>query len=127
MRVESYYDKREQYPMMKDFDSVGNVIDKEKNNELLVAVKIHREVYSELGYHCNEEAPQLLHACVCAMFELVFEMPIIKTVLLTLDMILELLCEKEEVTEDMRRYAAMSLYALKEAFAGYLAERNKAE
>jgi len=125
MKTKEYSQKKDQYPMIKDFDSVGNVIDTEKNNELLLGVKIHRDVYSLMGYNLNEDAPELLHACVCAMCEVIFEMPIIKTVLLTPDNICELLCEKEEVTEEMTRYAAMALTALREAFAGHLSERKR--
>ncbi len=125
MKINEYLHKKDQYPMLKDFDSVGNVVDTEMKNELLIGVKIHRDVYSQMGYHLNEDAPELLHACVCAMFELIFEMPIIKTILLTPDAICDLLCDKEEVTDEMRRYAAMALTGLREAFAGHLAERNK--
>lgn len=125
MKIKEYADKKDLYPMLKDFDSVGNVVDPQEKNELLIGVKIGRDVYSKMGYYCNEDAPKLLHACVCALFEIIYEMPIIKTVLLTPDNITELLCEKEEVTEEMRRYAAMALYGLREAFAGHLEERKK--
>jgi hypothetical protein len=125
MKINEYFNKKNQYPMMEDFNSIGNVVDTERSNELFIGVRIHRDVYSQLGYYCNEGAPELLHACVCAMFEIIFEMPIIKTVLLTPKDVLELLCEEDEVTEEMKRYAAMALFALREAFAGYLSERNK--
>lgn len=124
MKVNEFICKKEQYPMNKELDNVGNVIDTETNTELIIGVHIHREVYSKMGYICNEDAPELLHACVCALFELIFEMPVIKTIVLTPELIYKSICEENEVTEEIVRYSAMALCALSEAFKGYLAKRK---
>lgn len=128
MKIQEYACKKDVYAIKTytEYDGIGSVADSEMKNELVIAVKIHRDVFSKTGYLCNAEAPELLHACVCAMFELVFEMPIIQTVLLTPDMIWEKFYEpEEEVTEELKRYASMALCGLREAFTGYLTERRK--
>ena len=128
MKIKDYADKKDIYTIKSnlDYDGIGSVADPETNNELVIAFKIHRDVFSKTAYLCNEDAPELLHACVCSMFELIYEMPIIQTVLLTPSMIWEKLCEPEDnVTEEIRRFSTMALCGLREAFTGYLSERQK--
>lgn len=125
MKIREYLDRKEQYPMLSKSDCIGRVVDIEKGLELVIGVQITRDVYSKMGYLCNEDAPELLHVCVCAMFEQIFEMPIIKTILLKPEMICQSFCEENEVSEEVKRYSVMALYALREAFKGHLKERNK--
>lgn len=106
-------------------DSIGSVVDTKTKNELAIGVHIHRDVYSGAGYICNEDAPEILHACVCALLEQIHEMPIIKTVLLKPEMIYEAIGDENEITEEIVRYSNMTLCALHEAFKGYLYENER--
>lgn len=124
MKLKDYLNIKDQYSMPENIDSVGRVVDERRKNELLIGIHIHREVYSETGYICNENAPELLHACVCVLLKHIHEMPIIKTVLLKPEMIYEKICDKDEITEEIVHYSNMAMYALNEALKGYLFERN---
>lgn len=117
--------KKEQYPLLDSFDGIGKVEDTEKGNLLIVTIKVQRDVYSDVGYFCNEEAPELLHQCVENMFDKIFEMPVIKTATLTPDLIWEGMPEHGKTEESRERYGAMALCALWEAMQDYLRKRNQ--
>lgn len=116
-----FYAKKEcLYPLPEIMHGAGTVRDPESGNVLAVGVSINRDTYQKCGYTCAGQVPAELHACVCALFEMIQDMPIIKTRLLTPDMISETVCGDETATEDIKRYSAMAMAALCQAFVGYV-------
>lgn len=119
-KIEYYAQKKEMYPLPETMHSAGTIKDPETGYVLAVGFVEYRDTYHKCGYMCAGNVPKELNACVCALFELVQDMPIIKTKLLVPDMIVEKICEKEEATEEIKRYSTMALLALCQAFAGYV-------
>ena len=126
MKINEYVEKSKSYMVMPgNMDSMGNVIDTETKNELMIGVSIHRDVYSKTGYICNEDAPEELHACVCSLLEQIHEMAIIKTVLLKPEMVYGPICDGEEPTPELVRYSNMALCALNEVLKGIIFEQKE--
>ena len=125
MDLNRFLDKRDEMRLTGDFDSYGSVKDPEKGNELIVGARVYRMVYKEMGYSLNEDAPDLLHACVIAMFELVYDMPVIKTVLVDPQAIIREVCGDEEPDRDAVRYANMAVCTLNEVFKGIMAQPER--
>ncbi len=125
MKIKQYADLRNKYTLPKEMLCSGNVRESKYGHVLAVGFNTKRYVYSEIGYICDESAPDVLHACACAMMELVFEMPLIKTVLLKPEMICEKICGNEEPSEELLYYSNMVLCGLNEAFKGYLSLMGK--
>lgn len=109
--------------MPDKIDGAGFVNDTQTGCILIVGVKVHREVYQETGYLCQGDTPDGLIACVDALMEMIQDMPVIKTGLLEADTILEKLGE-DHPSEDMKRYGAMAVAALRQAFGEYLSRRS---
>ena len=126
MKIKEYAALREAYRMPEHVECAGNAVDWENNAWLSIGVSIQRDTYHETGYLCYEGASEVFHACVCALLEQIRDMPIIKTVLLTPEMIYGPVCQGEEPTEEMRYCASMALCALREAFQGCLTLRRSA-
>lgn len=122
MNLEKYLCLRENYPLPEQMESAGHVHDPKTGHVLAVGIMTHRKLYSEIGYVCDADAPDELHACVCSMMELVKGMALIKTALLTPEMIYAPICEEEQPTEELVYYANMALCALNQALKGYLSE-----
>lgn len=124
VKIQEYASLRNKYVLPEQVESAGNVKDNKTGHVLAIGFRSKRYVYSEIGYICDEAAPDVFHACVCALMELVFEMPLIKTVLLTPDMVYSKICGEEPVTEEVTHYSNMALCALNEAFKGYLSSQT---
>lgn len=120
MKIKEYAKLKDKYTLPEEMISAGNVKESQSGHVLAVGFNTKRYVYSEIGYVCDKEAPEVMHACVCALMEQVFEMPLIKTVLLKPEMIYEKICESEQPSEEVVYYSNMALCALNEAFKGYL-------
>lgn len=120
MKIKKYAGMKELFALPDQMECAGNVVDKKSGHVLAVGINTKRKLYAELGYICDTEAPDALHACACAMIELVIGMPVIKTVLLTPDQIYGPICEGETPTEELIYYSNMVLCALNQAFQGYL-------
>ncbi len=127
MDLSRFLEKKDELSLTGPYDSYGSVNDPVKGNELLIGVRIYRMVYKEMGYSLNEDAPELLHACVIAMLELAYEMPVIKTMLLGPDAIIREVYGDEEPDEDGIRFANMAACALNEAFKGVVSQPERFE
>lgn len=121
MNLKRYSDLRKAYPLPEQMESAGNVVDPVTSHVLSVGIRTHRKLYAEVGYVCDSEAPEALHACVCSMLEQIKGNAVIKTALLTPGMIYQPVCENDKPTEEMIHYSEMALCALHEALKGYLA------
>lgn len=73
---------RDKYPMPADAAGIGTASDPETGDVIAIGVVTRRRTYNKTGYICQKDAPAELHACACALLELVQDMPVIKTVLL---------------------------------------------
>ena len=125
MKIQEYAALRDNYKLPAQMEGAGNVLDKESGHVLAIGFNTHRDVYKELGYICDPDAPEVFHACVCAVLETVYQMPLVKTVLLTPEMAYEKICGNEKPTEEIERYTYMALCALNEGLRGYVNMRNE--
>lgn len=126
MKIQQYAQLREQYRMPEQVECAGNVVDRPTGAWLSIGILTRRDTYHQTGYLCREDAPEAFHACVCALLQQIQDMPLIKTVLLTPDVIYTAVCGEEEPTEEIRYAASMALSALRQALQGFLAERASA-
>lgn len=125
INVREYLQKKEQYyGLPENMDSMGRVVDRKTNNELIIGVSVYRDLYDKTGYLCNEEAPEELHVCACSLLDHVQKMAIIKTVLLTPKEIYESICGEAEPSEELIYYSNMALCALRESLKGVLYEQE---
>lgn len=82
MKIEEYAAMRDKYPMPADAAGIGTASDPETGDVIAIGVVTRRRTYNKTGYICQKDAPAELHACACALLELVQDMPVIKTALL---------------------------------------------
>lgn len=124
MKIQEYAALREEYQMPDEVECAGNAVDRETGAWLSIGARIHRDTYQKTGYLCRQDASETFHACVCSLLRQIQDMPVIKTVLLTPEMVLTPLCEEGEApTEEMRYAASMALSALRQTLRGYIATR----
>lgn len=124
MKVEEYAAMRDKYPMPADAAGIGTASDPETGDVIAIGVVTRRRTYNKTGYICQKDAPAELHACACALLELVQDMPVIKTVLLRPEDVCARLCGDETPAPSLLRRAALALTALRQALQGLLAERG---
>ena len=122
MELERYAALREKYPLPAQMESEGHAVDKKTGHVLAVGIKTHRRLYWEAGYTCDVGAPMELHACACALMELIQGMAVIKTILLTPEMVYRPVCKGDKPTKELIYFSQMALCALNQAFQGYLGE-----
>lgn len=127
MKVEEYAAMRDKYPMPADAAGIGTASDPETGDVIAIGVVTRRRTYNKTGYICQKDAPAELHACACALLELVQDMPVIKTVLLRPEDVCARLCGDETPAPSLLRRAALALTALRQALQGLLAERGDVE
>lgn len=124
MKIEEYAAMRDKYPMPADAAGIGTASDPETGDVIAIGVVTRRRTYNKTGYICQKDAPAELHACACALLELVQDMPVIKTVLLRPEDVCARLCGDETPASSLLRRAALALTALRQALQGLLAERG---
>lgn len=115
---------RDKYPMPADAVSAGTASDPDTGDVIAIGIVTRRRTYNKTGYICQKDAPAELHACACALLELVQDMPVIKTVLLRPEDVCARLCGDETPAPSLLRRAALALTALRQALQGLLAERG---
>lgn len=119
-QIKHYAAMEPQYPLPELMQGAGTVRDPQTGCVLAIGVVMHRETYQKTGYLCAGDVPPELHACVCALLETVQDMPILRTRQMTPGQITDKLYPQGEPPESVRRFAAMALSALCQAFAGYV-------
>ena len=124
MKVEEYAAMRDKYPMPADAAGIGTASDPETGDVIAIGVVTRRRTYNKTCYICQKDAPAELHACACALLELVQDMPVIKTALLRPEDVCARLCGDETPAPSLLRRAALALTALRQALQGLLAERG---
>lgn len=124
MKIEEYAAMRDKYPMPADAAGIGTASDPETGDVIAIGVVTRRRTYNKTGYICQKDAPAELHACACALLELVQDMPVIKTVLLRPEDVCARLCGDETPVPSLLRRSALALAALRQALQGLLAERG---
>lgn len=124
MKIEEYAAMRDKYPMPADAAGIGTASDPETGDVIAIGIVTRRRTYNKTGYICQKDAPAELHACACALLELVQDMPVIKTVLLRPEDVCARLCGDETPAPSLLRRSALALAALRQALQGLLAERG---
>ncbi len=124
MKIEEYAAMRDKYPMPADAAGIGTASDPETGDVIAIGIVTRRRTYNKTGYICQKDAPAELHACACALLELVQDMPVIKTVLLRPEDVCARLCGDETPVPSLLRRSALALAALRQALQGLLAERG---
>lgn len=124
MKIEEYAAMRDKYPMPADAAGIGTASDPDTGDVIAIGIVTRRRTYNKTGYICQKDAPAELHACACALLELVQDMPVIKTVLLRPEDVCARLCGDETPAPSLLRRAALALTALRQALQGLLAERG---
>ena len=124
MKIEEYAAMRDKYPMPADAAGIGTASGPDTGDVIAIGVVTRRRTYNKTGYICQKDAPAELHACACALLELVQDMPVIKTVLLRPEDVCARLCGDETPAPSLLRRAALALTALRQALQGLLAERG---
>ena len=124
MKIEEYAAMRDKYPMPADAAGIGTASDPETGDVIAIGIVTRRRTYNKTGYICQKDAPAELHACACALLELVQDMPVIKTVLLRPEDVCARLCGDETPVPSLLRRSALTLAALRQALQGLLAERG---
>lgn len=124
MKIEEYAAMRDKYPMPADAAGIGTASDPETGDVIAIGVVTRRRTYNKTGYICQKDAPAELHACACALLELVQDKPVIKTALLRPEDVCARLCGDETPAPSLLRRAALALTALRQALQGLLAERG---
>ena len=118
--IRHYAALQSRYRLPEQMHGAGTVQDPKTGTVLAIGFQEHRETYAQCGYLCKGEAPELLHASVCALLEMVQDMPVIKTCLLSPQTLLDKLYPDGGASEQARRCCAMALAALQQAFQSYL-------
>lgn len=118
---------RDKYPMPADAAGIGTASDPETGDVIAIGVVTRRRTYNKTGYICQKDAPAELHACACALLELVQDMPVIKTVLLRPEDVCARLCGDETPAPSLLRRAALALTALRQALQACLSTRGDVE
>lgn len=124
MKIEEYAAMRDKYPVPADAAGIGTASDPETGDVIAIGVVTRRRTYNKTGYICQKDAPAELHACACALLELVQDMPVIKTVLLRPEDVCARLCGDETPDPSLLRRSALALAALRQSLQGLLAERG---
>lgn len=121
--IQEYAGRAEQYGIPELTDGSGFVMDQENGMVLVIGIAVYRETYQKCGFFCREDTSEKLKACVCALFELVQDMPVIKIRLLSPEQVLEKLGCREKADYELERYAAMAIAGLNQAFGDYMRKR----
>lgn len=127
MKIEEYAAMRDKYPMPADAAGIGTASDPETGDVIAIGVVTRRRTYNKTGYICQKDAPAELHACACALLELVQDMPVIKTVLLRPEDVCARLCGDETPAPSLLRRAALALAALRQSLQACLSTRGDVE
>ena len=127
MKIEEYAAMRDKYPMPADAAGIGTASDPETGDVIAIGVVTRRRTYNKTGYICQKDAPAELHACACALLELVQDMPVIKTVLLRPEDVCARLCGDETPASSLLRRAALALAALRQSLQACLSTRGDVE
>lgn len=104
----------------------GFVKDDVSETVILFFIKIYRDTFQECEYLIPKESPKELNECLEAMKKVIKDKAIVSIKLLTYEDIIAPL-NLIEVTEPYRRFGAMSLCALTQAFEDYMRKRSKKE
>lgn len=123
-KINQYASLSGSYTLPTQMHGAGSGFDPETGHVLAIGFVVRRETYAETGYICDKNAPKKLHACVCALLSEIQDMPLIKTALLSPDVILQLLCKGVTADEEIKRWIAFSLEVLNKALESYLCYRN---
>lgn len=118
---------RDQYPMPADAVSAGTASDPDTGDVIAIGIVTRRRTYNKTGYICQKDAPAELHACACALLELVQDMPVIKTVLLRPEDVCARLCGDETPDPSLLRRSALALAALRQSLQACLSTRGDVE
>ena len=89
---------------------------------VLLMIKIHRDTYQECEYFIKEDSPRELKKCLDAMKDIIRDKAIISVKLMKEEDILSQIAPQEE-TEDYKRFSAMALCALNQAFEDHMRKR----
>ena len=127
MKIEEYAAMRDKYPMPADAAGIGTASDPETGDVIAIGVVTRRRTYNKTGYICQKDAPAELHACACALLELVQDMPVIKTVLLRPEDVCARLCGDETPDPSLLRRSALALAALRQSLQACLSTRGDVE
>lgn len=127
MKIEEYAAMRDKYPMPADAAGIGTASDPETGDVIAIGVVTRRRTYNKTGYICQKDAPAELHACACALLELVQDMPVIKTVLLRPEDVCARLCGDETPAPSLLRRSALALAALRQSLQACLSTRGDVE
>lgn len=127
MKVEEYAAMRDKYPMPADAAGIGTASDPETGDVIAIGVVTRRRTYNKTGYICQKDAPAELHACACALLELVQDMPVIKTALLRPEDVCARLCGDETPAPSLLRRSALALAALRQSLQACLSTRGDVE
>lgn len=127
MKIEEYAAMRDKYPMPADAAGIGTASDPETGDVIAIGVVTRRRTYNKTGYICQKDAPAELHACACALLELVQDMPVIKTALLRPEDVCARLCGDETPAPSLLRRSALALAALRQSLQACLSTRGDVE
>ncbi len=89
---------------------------------VLLWIKIHRDTFQKCDYIIPGDSPAELRECLETMKKVIRDKPIISVKLMKEEDILEPLGLQEE-TESYRRFSAMALCALNQAFEDHMRKR----
>ena len=127
MKIEEYAAMRDKYPMPADAAGIGTASDPETGDVIAIGIVTRRRTYNKTGYICQKDAPAELHACACALLELVQDMPVIKTALLRPEDVCARLCGDETPAPSLLRRSALALAALRQSLQACLSTRGDVE
>lgn len=100
----------------------GFVNDPETDCMVLLWIKIHRDTFQKCDYVIPSDSPEGLRKCLETMKDIIKDKPIISVKLMKEDDILSRIDSYEE-TGDYRRYSAMALCVLNQAFEDHMRKR----
>lgn len=100
----------------------GMVKDPVTGMVLLLWIKIHRDTFQKCDYIIPADSPEELKECLKAMKTVIKDKPIISVKLMKEEDILTALDGKEE-SENYRRFSAMAICALNQAFEDHMRKR----
>lgn len=107
--------------------SAGTASDPDTGDVIAIGIVTRRRTYNKTGYICQKDAPAELHACACALLELVQDMPVIKTALLRPEDVCARLCGDETPDPSLLRHSALALAALCQSLQACLSTRGDVE
>ncbi|MFR5780897.1 MAG: hypothetical protein ACLUEK_03165 [Oscillospiraceae bacterium] len=126
MKVEEYAAMRTNTPCPPT-PSAPDRLGPDTGDVIAIGIVTRRRTYNKTGYICQKDAPAELHACACALLELVQDMPVIKTALLRPEDVCARLCGDETPDPSLLRHSALALAALCQSLQACLSTRGDVE